>query len=137
MVMTSAARATIAQALSAALVAASPTIEIQPDGNDGFTPPNNATWARLTFLDGAKTIAAYGGTGNLWRGPLLAYVDIFTPLGIGDAEAVDLCEAVRAAARAITSPGLTLRSFQTGPEGISEGWFRKQQIVVFDHSERG
>lgn len=133
----STARATIADALTTALNAALPTIEIQPDGNDDFTPPNNATWARFTFLDGEKTIVAFGGLSNLWRGPLLAYVDIFTPQGIGDAEAVDLCEVVRAAARGISSPGLALRSFQTGPEGKSESWFRKQQIVVFDHSERG
>lgn len=135
--MSTEARATIVEIICDALTVAVPGIGIQTDVNASFTPPQDALWARIAFRDGAKDVAAIGGNGNLWRGPLLAYVDIFAPLGSGDGEVTTACKSVRDACRGINREGLKVRRFEAGPEGTSNSLYRKQQIVVFDHSERG
>jgi hypothetical protein len=129
-------RAEIAAAAVAALHAVKAGLPVQTDINSGFSPPADAAWARIAFVDGAESFASIGGTDNLARQPVLAYADIFTPLGEGDGEAVELAKAVRDGWRRLTVPGARWQRFEEGAEGPLDGEYRKQVVAVFLRSER-
>lgn len=112
-------------------------IDVQVDANSNFTPPQAKPWARIIIKDGNQTIAAFGASAPLWRGPVALYVDVFTPLNSGDGLAVDACEALRLAIRQFTRSGLRFLRIEPGAEGPVEGQYRKQLIGIYERTERG
>jgi hypothetical protein len=129
-------RPPIVAAVTDGLVAHTPGFQVQGDINDGFEPPANEPWARISFVDGAETIAVKGGATALARSPILVYVDLFTPLGEGDGLAVELDGVVKNSLRRLIVPGARWQRFEQGPEGVVDGEYRKQVVAVFIGSQR-
>lgn len=130
-------RGDIAAAVTAGLRGVDPALPIQQDPNLPFAPPTDRSWARISFQEGGKSFVSVGGAGgNLERGPLLAYVDIFTPLGSGDGEATALGAGAENALRRLNVGASRFERFQGGPEGVAGGEWRKQIVAVFSRSVR-
>lgn len=110
---------------------------VETDPNVTHTPDAKAKWARVTIRDGDQTIAGIGASAPLWRGPIVVIVDVFVPLNSGDGFVVDACKALRLAMRGFSMSGLRFVRVQSGAEGLAEGQYRKQQIAVFERTERG
>jgi hypothetical protein len=131
-------KAEIAAAAEAGLQAVEAGFPVQTDANLPFDRPDNGAWARVSFRGGAKLFESIGGVGgNLERGPLIAYCDIFTPLGEGDGRADELGVGVENEWRRLVVPGARFDRFQEeAAEGIVDGQWRKQIAAVFLQSQR-
>ena len=132
-------RAEIVAPARDALLVALPAIKIQEDPNIALDRGAGDTWARFSFQgDGEGAFETFGGEGgNIERGPLLAYCDIFTPLDSGDGDATALGEVVKGAWRRLSVDGARWQRFGPGAaEGVVDGQWRKQIVAVFLRSER-
>lgn len=129
-------RAEICTEVTAAARVVVPAMPFQPDANALFSPPADAPWGRITFVDGAETFVSVGGTSNLAREPVLVYVDLFLPLGSGDGLAGELATAVRNALRRLAVTGARWHRFEAGTEGPTGADYRKQVVAVFHRTLR-
>jgi hypothetical protein len=111
--------------------------QVQTDPNMTIERSPGTAWARIIYKDGAHNVAGVGAGRPLLRGPVIVFVDIFVPLNSGDGLAVDACEAVRDAMITFQSNGLRFERFESGVEGLVDGQYQKQQIVVLNHRTRG
>jgi hypothetical protein len=139
--MTIAARKAISDQLVTTLGAGWPTMPVQVDPNASFTPPDNVSWARVIFLEGDEAQVGIGGAASPLRTPLLAFIDLFEPAGIGDGDSVAKAEAVKTGLRRFNGGGARWARFRAGPEGRGQGdaaaLYRRQIIAVFTISHRG
>lgn len=62
--------------------------------NAPFEPPSGAPWARLTILPGeGQRMSLGGGASRLRRWVGVVTIQVFVPLGTGDAAITALCDA--------------------------------------------
>lgn len=135
--MTTPFRVAIADQLQAGFASTHAGLLIRSDRNVAFTPPSDAAWLDVSFVDGAEDLAAVGAAGGrLYRQPLLVYVDAYTPLNSGDALATELVERAKALLRYRSIEGARWERFEAGPEGESRGEYRKQLVAIFRRSLR-
>lgn len=133
--MTLATRIAISEKAVELFVGFQPGTKVQTDPNAPFEPPTDALWGRVTFTDGNERRFP-GKVNQLVRKPVLAFIDAFAPSGAGDGLAVDAIEAQRVGLRDHGFPGVRFMNFREGPEGSTEGYYRKQLIAVFRQSFR-
>lgn len=132
--MTLALRTALADALTDAMTASHPTWDVETTQN--AVTERTGQWVRLTVLDGGEHLAAIGGATNLYRQPVLAYVDIFDDLGAGDGAVLAVEATVKAALRNLTASDARWHTFAAGPEGQDGTRYRKQIIATFRRSFR-
>jgi hypothetical protein len=133
--MTVAIRSLLATQAKATALAAVPTLAIQIDANTPFSPPEDALWMRLSFVDGNE-VRFPGRAQQLVRRPILMFVDIFGPQGQGDGAVSGLAESMRTGIRGYVGAGYRFTNIQEGPEGNADAFYRKQIVGVFRNDFR-
>lgn len=103
--------------------------------NVDFTPPDNTAWVRLNVADADTRQASFGDPGNnVHRHTGLVTVMIFTPLGQGDKEALELADQAAAIFRGWqdSSSGVLFRSPPFVRQiGSEKKWFHLNLLCPF------
>jgi len=61
-------------------------------GNQDFTPPSGESWIRLNVINTTAEQASFGDTTNYYRHPGSVVINVFTPVLVGDKEALQLAD---------------------------------------------
>lgn len=129
-------RPAIIDRIDVVLRAAYPEIRINTDPNFPFEPPADALFAEVVFVDGSEEGTSIGGDTIGIRQPILVYVDLRAPIGMGVGEVVVAEEVLKAGLRRFTVPGARWWRFEQGAEGRDGADYRKQVVALFMRSDR-
>lgn len=104
--------------------------------NMTFKPSSDKSWMRFNILDVDTKQITFGDIQNIHRAHGLVIVQVFSPLNIGDSEAMTIADAVAKIFR--NWCGTTVRCREAakrviGPDG--HGWYQVNVIVPFQRDE--
>lgn len=104
--------------------------------NVKFTPPDGSPWVRLNVADADARQASFGDPGNnVHRHIGLVTVMIFTPLGQGDEEALELADQAAAIFRGWEDGTVGVR-FRNPPYvrqiGEEKSWYHVNLLCPFE-----
>jgi hypothetical protein len=134
--MSAALRVAVTAAVKPALLAVIADMPIESVENVQFVKPANAPWGRISFRDGPEQQVSIG-TPAQWRQAIVCFVDVFVPLGEGEARVIAASKAAKDALRRLVVPGEgRWFRFDAGPEGKEESYYRKQTVAVFRRDVR-
>jgi hypothetical protein len=113
-------------------------ITVQYDNESPQDPPQGQTWVRFTVRPGNSDSVEYGST-ILYRLQGIAIAQIFTPLGIGDAAALQLADVIKTAFRTtFASPVkfLVPTIATIGRDASDSDWWQTNVIIPWFANEQ-
>lgn len=103
----------------------------QKDGSIETTKPNGSAWVRLSIQNGdSRQVATVG---DKWRHPGVLIVQVFTPVGQGDKEALIIADAVVSVFQGVTVSGIRFRATSINAVGPSDGWYQVNVTTDFEY----
>lgn len=94
-------------------------------------PPDDDAWLRITILPDDSVKADIGSGNDRFRTTGMVFVDIFTPLNIGDKRALEIADTVSDHFRARTVSGVRYRTPKLMNMNRLEDWHHKQVSIPF------
>lgn len=103
--------------------------------NTDYKPAVGTPWLRASFQDGDNMTAGIGGEARLNRQVGVMYIQVFTPAGEGEGQAIDYAEEVRAlfVSPPNTPSGLQFRSPASIKRVGNDGaWYQVNVLVPYE-----
>jgi hypothetical protein len=101
-----------------------------------FRPPTNAAWVRFTVIPGPADQVSVGTATDLYRGDGDVLVEVFTPLGAGELQALTLADEVVEAFRGWRSGDLAFFTPRVLPGLETDGWWKTDVIAPYQRDSR-
>lgn len=96
-----------------------------------FDPASHVGWVAITVHPGETLQASISGSTRRWRTPGVATVQIYTPAGSDDEQALDIADDVATALRGVTTSGVVLKATSINVIGAEGDWYRVNAHTSF------
>ena len=101
--------------------------------NAVFSPPNGTTWTRFSMVE-TKAETIEGGTNRRYRTPGAAVAQVFSPLGVGEKDALSLADSIAGVFRATTVDGILFHTPRILTLGrLSDRWWQLNVTCPFSY----
>lgn len=117
-------------------------LEVEYDNGPLLTPPDDAIWARVKIVDGDGEQLSLGSSKH-FRTMGLMIVQLFGPLGTGDADLREIADQIATGVdgnginlfRSVKADGLTWRTPSVTNVGRSENWWQINVTCPFYYED--
>ena len=104
--------------------------------NARFSPPLADPWVRISILDGDSNQISFGaGDKGNHRHVGLISIEIFVPLGTGEAQARTLLDQALGVFRAVQLSSIICRAPRMSPGSETQSYYRMSAVVPFQRDE--